>query len=968
MKKKILLLCFLLFTVSFELDASQKFFAPASEKVLHIYYTYGLNQVFTSANRDIGYVKTLFSRHQKEYHEYSCPVLRYKNYILFDLPKNLKNTDLPFSYQYIEKSFVPTFSSELLYSPDTIMLSSSQNISLLNDFFEDVQNEIFDPYPANSLKKIKGSVGKISTSFGYLAAIRIDEHDVLDQGPSPWEIQSGRCVDSKNSKFSRIFVIPHQYGGAEKKVAFFSTIPSDDTLTINLGGWGNDDGLHALFEQPNLFDVLLLEKELFGTDFFFSPKPTIEHKLLSSNFSMPENKILNFDEPGILPFLSRWMHEHPVFVRQLPKHNLPKPWVIINKNHVRIAVFGITDPKTKRETDFDNGLSFDISNSVENLQQIIRQIRPYADLVMVISNADNTINQDYQSQLKDVDIFLGNTAHIYTPITTATMYQDSKPSPLFAPEIPMYSAAGHLEIKLSRSNSDKFALKQIDHSIVLFDDSLSPPTSRFLSLETQKTHFLPEFVLPPAKDIPTPNDFISEDTSITATIALDNANLRNYENHYSDKEFFQLVTNLMLKYTKAELSIGNPYKRDGTITSYVDAAQSKSWFKPYDEVILIHCRGQYLRELLKKIEGIYPYAGFPIDFLLDYETYSVAVSTFFMNDQSSFGTLQMCYIDDSFKRTSMGDFVTESLLQLKSNTKFGFSKSSPEYETYLSELSPLVKKRYIKRDPQWRIVFKDLSISFHQSLYKNQEEFSKVSNDKINGNAQETLGGSYNIQSLTPVDNYLFELGSKANYTTTKIKDPVFGKLSNNLEDDLRLLGQAAYFLFHFSELSWVQAAGLAVQIEYDTEFTPTDNQLHQQILRFVPGVKLSEGNTVKDVLLGAVFQYDLAQKQRIFPKPGFNISSEIEKNLSDFLQYKGNIEFRYLPDHDHFNDAELYFELGIDSSFLIKVSPSLAVAPTLNFYMYKGEQTQKTGFYSLFGVAFGYSKTWKPYIHPLYR
>jgi len=96
-----------------------------------------------------------------------------------------------------------------------------------------------------------------------------------------------------------------------------------------------------------------------------------------------------------------------------------KPWVIIQRQNIRIAVIGLTTPETPHASNPRNLVGLSFASPAKILPGIIRKVRSKgADMIVVLSHLGLDADRDLASKVPGIHIIVGGHSHtaVRTPV------------------------------------------------------------------------------------------------------------------------------------------------------------------------------------------------------------------------------------------------------------------------------------------------------------------------------------------------------------------------------------------------------------------------------------------------------------------------------------------------------------------------------------------------------------------------
>ena len=232
----------------------------------------------------------------------------------------------------------------------------------------------------------------------------------------------------------------------------------------------------------------------------------------------------------------------------------------------------------------------------------------------------------------------------------------------------------------------------------------------------------------------------------------------------------------------------------------------------------------------------------------------------------------------------------------------------------------------------------------HADAYKDSpvSQFNADSQTVIKGVFDGAL--EYDRSNLNWTNSLLMEYGK------TKLKPAEGEKTTSENADQILLTTEYAHKLWSKNNLDFGPFASLG----YQTEFTKNQDAPRTKILRGKGGIKLFNGDILKDLYIAGVYEYDMTYSKHVSKTAG-EVGWRLEYNLRDgvFLASEG-----YYRDYFSFSSYEaedLKYDFKATGRMDVTLVDNLTFGPYVSYRQGKSRAADKTASNTMIGVALTY-------------
>ncbi len=251
-----------------------------------------------------------------------------------------------------------------------------------------------------------------------------------------------------------------------------------------------------------------------------------------------------------------------------------------------------------------------------------------------------------------------------------------------------------------------------------------------------------------------------------------------------------------------------------------------------------------------------------------------------------------------------------------------------------------------------RANFKRVGLELSSTDVQNAQDYQDSPNSKLSADSETVIKGVFDFVLEYEQDAYQWNNGLQMEYGKTKLK-PVDGEETSTENSD-RIW---AYTDINAKMWKYEDAdVGPFASIGYQTEFTANGDAPRSKIIRGMEGIKMFNGQYIKELYLAGVEEYDFTYSGNETAKLAYEVGLKSEYPLREGVKFQLDGYFR---DYVYFSDyvgTDFEHELGTVGRMDVKLNDTLSLAPYMNYFMAKARETNKTGSNFMIGLALTYS------------
>ncbi|MDY6407346.1 MAG: DUF3078 domain-containing protein [Pseudomonadota bacterium] len=243
-----------------------------------------------------------------------------------------------------------------------------------------------------------------------------------------------------------------------------------------------------------------------------------------------------------------------------------------------------------------------------------------------------------------------------------------------------------------------------------------------------------------------------------------------------------------------------------------------------------------------------------------------------------------------------------------------------------------------------------LGFEFSSTEVKNAKSYQDSPVSQFNADSQTVIKGvfdgalEYDRTNLNWTNSLLMEYGK------TKLK-PVNGPdTTNENADQILLTSEYTHKLWSYKELDF----GPFVSAGYQTEFTDSQEAPRTKILRGKTGIKLFNGNILKDLYLAGVYEYDMTYSDRV-SKGAWEFGWRAEYTLRESVLFATDGYYRDYFSYSRYVGEDLEYDLKATARMDVNLTNNLTFGPYVSYRQGKSRIATSKASNTQIGVSLTY-------------
>jgi len=254
----------------------------------------------------------------------------------------------------------------------------------------------------------------------------------------------------------------------------------------------------------------------------------------------------------------------------------------------------------------------------------------------------------------------------------------------------------------------------------------------------------------------------------------------------------------------------------------------------------------------------------------------------------------------------------------------------------------------------WRANLNKASLEVSSTKVKNAREYKDSPNSKLSSDSETVTKGVLDFYLDYNQEKYLWSNNLFAEYGKTKIK-PVDGPdVTSENADKILLSTDYARKIWRYLDAD----VGPFIKGEYQTEFDKNEDAPRTRIARGLTGVKMFEGQYIKDMYAAAFGEYDFTYSKDV-SKYGYELGLRAEYPFREGVKFDVDTYFRDYLGYSSYNAKDFKYEWNLTARMMVDIYKNFSFGPYVQYLQAKDRGSHKYGSSTIIGVAVDYSGLW---------
>lgn len=243
-----------------------------------------------------------------------------------------------------------------------------------------------------------------------------------------------------------------------------------------------------------------------------------------------------------------------------------------------------------------------------------------------------------------------------------------------------------------------------------------------------------------------------------------------------------------------------------------------------------------------------------------------------------------------------------------------------------------------------------LGLEMSSTKVNNASDYLDSPVSQFNSDSQTIIKGvldaalEYDRTNLNWTNSLLLEYGK------TKLKSPTGERSSNENADQILFTSEYTHKVWSYKSLDF----GPFVSAGYQTEFTDSQEAPRTKILRGKGGVKLFNGEILKDLYLAAVYEYDMTHPEKVNKCAG-EFGWRAEYTLRDGINFNTDGYFRDYWSYSQYIGQDLEYDFKATGRMDVMLIDNLSFGPYVSYRQGQSREASKRASNLMIGISLTY-------------
>ena len=252
----------------------------------------------------------------------------------------------------------------------------------------------------------------------------------------------------------------------------------------------------------------------------------------------------------------------------------------------------------------------------------------------------------------------------------------------------------------------------------------------------------------------------------------------------------------------------------------------------------------------------------------------------------------------------------------------------------------------------WQLDVREISLSYSNTTVSNSREYKNSPISAYSTDSQYNIVGKLDVFLNRNDDKSFWSNNLLLNYGKLKIKPVDQKPETSESADKIWLSTDYALKLW-----KWLEAdVGPFVKLAFQTEFTANQGSPRYKALSGREGVKLFEGEYIKEMYAAVLEEYDFTYSNKRNMKYGWEVGARAEYPLREGVKLTGSARFTDYVHYSQYVATDLKYDLELTAKMEVDLTDTLAFAPYVSYRRGQARGTDKVGSNLMIGLQLKYA------------
>lgn len=253
-----------------------------------------------------------------------------------------------------------------------------------------------------------------------------------------------------------------------------------------------------------------------------------------------------------------------------------------------------------------------------------------------------------------------------------------------------------------------------------------------------------------------------------------------------------------------------------------------------------------------------------------------------------------------------------------------------------------------------RANFRRVALEMASTEVQNAKYYNDNPNSQLSADSQTMIKGVFDFVLEYEKPDWQWNNSLFAEYGRTKIRPHDGDTTTSEDADKILLTSEYNRKMWHFEPDN--ADVGPFASIGYQTEFKANKPAPIQKIFRGKTGLKLFNGNIIKELYAAAVGEYDITYSDEHTTKSAYELGWRTEYAHTDDIKFQFEGYFRDYLTYSEYVYTDLKYELSAIARMDVKIRNNFSLAPYVQYFQGEARGVGKTGSNFMIGLSFAYA------------
>ena len=257
-----------------------------------------------------------------------------------------------------------------------------------------------------------------------------------------------------------------------------------------------------------------------------------------------------------------------------------------------------------------------------------------------------------------------------------------------------------------------------------------------------------------------------------------------------------------------------------------------------------------------------------------------------------------------------------------------------------------------------RANFRRVALEMASTEVQNAKYYNDNPNSQLSADSQTMIKGVFDFVLEYEKPDWQWNNSLFAEYGRTKIRPNDGDTTTSEDADQILLTTEYNRKMWRFEPDN--ADVGPFASLGYQTEFKANKPAPRQKVFRGKTGVKMFNGDIIKDLYVAAVGEYDMTYSDNRNAKSAYEIGWRTEYAQSEQVKFQFEGYFRDYLTYSEYVSTDLKYELSATARMDVKIRNNLSLAPYVQYFQGEARGVGKTGSNFMIGLSLAYSDLFK--------